>query len=148
MPSADTGLHVAVTEHTQDLGAAAPARTPIAYAARSGDARAETVAENLPEALWKHRDDLGTSAPGPRADYERVNDPTGRRGTMPNGDPIDANSTFMSIRSFYRGDPDYERVWAHANGAASTVPVVRCHRFRMQAGIAVAMADYGFPFNE
>ncbi|MBA9001608.1 glycoside hydrolase family 48 protein [Thermomonospora cellulosilytica] len=153
MPPANTGLHVSVVDYTQDVGTtAALARTLTAYAARSGNAQARTAAKNLLDAMWKHQDTQGVSVPEPKSDYQRVNDPVyvppGWSGRMPNGDPINSSSTFMSIRSFYEDDPDYERVWAYATGASSTVPVFRYHRFWAQADIAMAMADYGRLFEE
>ncbi|SEG23158.1 Cellulose binding domain-containing protein, partial [Thermomonospora echinospora] len=152
-PPVNTSLHVTVVDYTQDVGtAAALARTLTAYAARSGDTDARTAAKNLLDALWKHQDAAGVTVPETKADYARVKDPVyvppGWSGQMPNGDPINSSSTFMSIRSFYKNDPDYERVWAYATGASSTVPVFRYHRFWAQADIAMAMADYGSMFNE
>ncbi|GAA2411422.1 glycoside hydrolase family 48 protein [Actinomadura vinacea] len=153
MPPANTGLHVTVADHTDDVGvAAAFARTLSYYAAKSGDAKAKQAAKDLLDALWKHTDAKGVSVKETKTDYRRVKDPiyipSGWTGKMPNGDPIDSSSTFMSIRSFYQRDPDYARVWAFANGTSSTAPVFTYHRFWAQADVAMAMADYGRLFNE
>ncbi|MGI5202020.1 glycoside hydrolase family 48 protein [Spirillospora sp. CA-108201] len=153
MPPANTGLHVSVQDYTDDVGvAAAYAKTLTYYAAKSGDAAAEQAAKDLLDAIWKHTDAKGVSVQETRSDYKRLADPVyvpaGWSGTMPNGDPINSGSTFMSIRSFYKSDPDYARVWAYASGQSSTAPVFTYHRFWAQADIALAMADYGRLFNE
>ncbi|WP_225993093.1 glycoside hydrolase family 48 protein [Actinomadura rudentiformis] len=153
MPPANTGLHVTVADHTDDVGTtAALARTLTAYAARANHAQAKQTAKNLLDALWKHQDTKGISVSETKADYSRVKDPVyvppGWTGTMPNGDPINSSSTFMSIRSFLKSDPDYNRVWAYATGASSTPPAFKYHRFWAQADIAMAMADYARLFNE
>lgn len=153
MPPANDDLHVTVKDYTSDVGvAAAYAKTLTYYAARSGDADAKQAAKDLLDALWKHTDAKGVSVEESKADYRRVIDPvyipSGWTGTMPNGDPINSSSTFMSIRSFYKSDPDYQRVMAYANGDTSTVPVFTYHRFWAQADIALAMADYGRLFDE
>ncbi len=153
MPPANTGLHVTVQDYTNDVGvAAAYAKTLTYYAAKSGDADAKKAAKDLLDAMWKHADAKGVSVQETRADYNRLTDPvyvpSGWTGTMPNGDPINSNSTFISIRSFYKSDPDYQRVMAYANGETSTAPTFTYHRFWAQADIALAMADYGRLFNE
>ncbi|MEU5879540.1 glycoside hydrolase family 48 protein [Spirillospora sp. NPDC047279] len=153
MPPANTGLHVSVADHTDDVGTtAALARTLTYYAAKSGHAQAGQTAKNLLDSLWKHQDAQGVSVSETKADYSRVKDPVyvppGWSGTMPNGDPVDSSSTFMSIRSFLKDDPDYARVWSYANGTTTTPPAFRYHRFWAQADIALAMADYGRLFDE
>lgn len=153
MPPANTGLHVTVQDYTNDVGvAAAYAKTLTYYAAKSGNADAKKAAKDLLDAMWKHADAKGVSVQETRADYNRLTDPvyvpSGWTGTMPNGDPINSNSTFISIRSFYKSDPDYQRVMAYANGETSTAPTFTYHRFWAQADIALAMADYGRLFNE
>ncbi|MFA1551675.1 glycoside hydrolase family 48 protein [Actinomadura chokoriensis] len=52
------------------------------------------------------------------------------------------------MRSFYKGDPDYQRVIAYANGSSPTAPVFTYHRFWAQADVALAMAGYGRLFDE
>ncbi|MFA1543106.1 glycoside hydrolase family 48 protein [Actinomadura monticuli] len=153
MPPANSGLHVSVQDYTNDVGvAAAYAKTLAYYAAKSGDADARQMAKDLLDAIWKHADTKGVSVPETKSDYKRVTDPvyipSGWSGEMPNGDPINSGSTFMSIRSFYKSDPDYQRVMAYADGSSSTAPVFNYHRFWAQADVALAMADYGRLFNE
>ncbi|WP_083661105.1 glycoside hydrolase family 48 protein [Actinophytocola xanthii] len=150
-PGANNGLHVTVTSRNQDLGVtAALARTLMYYAAESGDTAARDMAGNLLDAMWapNNQDDLGISVEESRADYNRFDDrvyvPSGWTGTMPNGDRIDSNSTFTSIRSWYTSDPDYPQVERYLEGGPA--PTFRYHRFWAQADIAMAMADFGLLF--
>jgi len=57
---------------------------------------------------------------------------------MPNGDPINSNSTFLSIRSFYKNDPDWSKVQSYLNGGPA--PTFTYHRFWAQSDIATAFA--------
>jgi hypothetical protein len=57
---------------------------------------------------------------------------------MPDGDPINANSTFSSIRSFYKNDPQWSKVQSYLDGGAA--PTFTYHRFWAQAEIATAFA--------
>ncbi len=104
-PGANASLHVTVADYTDDVGvAAAYAKTLTYYADRSGDARAASTAKALLDGMWEHdQDALGIAVPETRADYQRFDDPVyvpnGWSGTMPNGDRIDASSTFASILS-------------------------------------------------
>jgi chitodextrinase len=59
---------------------------------------------------------------------------------MPNGDTVAPGATFLSIRSFYRSDPDFPKVQAYLNGGA--VPSFTYHRFWAQADLAMAFAVY------
>jgi len=151
-PGANAGLHVTVADFTNDVGvAAAYAKTLAYYAARSGDTAARTTAKGLLDGMWNnHQDGIGISVPETKADYRRLVDPVyvplGWTGTMPNGDRIDSNSTFISIRSWYRQDPSWSRVQAYLDGGAA--PVFNYHRFWAQADIALAMAAYGQLFDE
>ena len=147
MPPANPDLHVEVVNHTQDVGVAGSyAKVLMYYAARANHAEARDTAKALLDAVWENRDDKGVSVEETRADYERVADPVyvppGWTGTMPNGDPINSNSTFMSIRSFYEDDPDWPRVQAFLNGTGPA-PTFNYHRFWAQVDVAVALAEYG-----
>lgn len=66
--------------------------------------------------------------------------PPGWTGTTPNGDPIDASSTFLSIRSFYQQDPDWSKVQSYLNGGRA--PTFIYHRFWAQSEIATAFAAH------
>ncbi len=150
-PGSNAGLHVRVLNQSQDVGvAAAYAKVLLNYAARSGNAAAKSTGEGLLNALLSHTDQLGISTPETRTDYARFDDaynpatgegtyvPTGWTGTMPNGDTIDANSTFLSIRSFFRDDPQWPKVRSYLDGG--TAPAFEYHRFWAQAEIATAFS--------
>ncbi|UTO65497.1 glycoside hydrolase family 48 protein [Streptomyces rapamycinicus] len=145
-PGANANLHVTVADYTNDVGvAAAYAKTLSYYAAKSGDTKARDTAKALLDGMWNnYQDALGIAVPETRADYNRFDDPvyvpSGWTGTMPNGDKIDAGSTFMSIRSFYQDDPAWSKVEAYLKGGA--VPSFTYHRFWAQADIALAMGSY------
>ncbi|MFI5531798.1 glycoside hydrolase family 48 protein [Kitasatospora sp. NPDC051853] len=146
-PGANTGLHVSVVDYTNDVGVAGSyAKLLSYYAAKSGNAAAKSAAQKLLDGMWSHHQDAkGISVPETRTDYSRFKDavsvPSGWTGTMPNGDPVNANSTFLSIRSFYRNDPDFAKVQAYLDGGPA--PVFSYHRFWAQADVATAMATYG-----
>jgi hypothetical protein len=151
-PGANTGLHVTVADYTNDVGVtAAYAKTLSYYAAKSGDAEAKATAKALLDGMWDHHQDpLGIAVPETRADYNRFDDPvyipSGWTGTMPNGDSIDAGSTFESIRSFYQDDPAWSKIENYLEGGS--VPTFTYHRFWAQADIALAMGSYGDLFPE
>lgn len=145
-PPNNSNLHVEVVDYTNDVGvAAAYARTLIYYGAKAGNSSATDAAKGILDGAWALQDDLGISVAEPRADYNRFDDPvyvpSSYNGRMANGDPINSNSTFLSIRSFYRNDPDWPKVQAYLDGGA--VPVFNYHRFWAQSDIAMALADYG-----
>jgi hypothetical protein len=144
-PGTNSGLHVSVVDHTQDVGvASAYVKTLTYYAAKSGNAAARTMAKGLLDALATHADTIGIAVPETRTDYSRFNDPvyvpSGWTGTMPNGDPINSSSTFLSLRSWYKEDPDWPKVQAFLDGGAA--PTFTYHRFWAQAGLAIAYAVY------
>ncbi|MFI6318215.1 glycoside hydrolase family 48 protein [Nonomuraea sp. NPDC050556] len=147
MPPANPGLHVTVVDKTSDVGVAgAYAKVLMYYAARSGNTAAKNMAKALLDGVWKHRDAKGVSVPETKTDYGRLNDavyvPAGWSGKMPNGDPINSSSTFMSIRSFYKNDPDWPKVDAYLKGTGPA-PTFNYHRFWAQTDVAVALAEYG-----
>ena len=67
-------------------------------------------------------------------------------GTMPNGDTVDSDSTFESIRSFYFDDPDYAQVADHLDGGPA--PEFTYHRFWSQVDVATALALHGELFGD
>jgi hypothetical protein len=150
-PGANAGLHVRVLNYNQDVGVAASyAKTLLNYAAKSGNAQAKTVGEGLLTALLAHQDDKGIAVPEVRTDYNRFDDtynattgegpyvPPGWTGTMPNGDVIGQSSTFLSLRSMFRNDPEWPKVQAYLNGGPA--PTFTYHRFWAQSEIATAFA--------
>lgn len=149
----NSGLHVTVVDHTQDVGVTgAFARTLVYYGAKADHSQAKATAKALLDALLEHKDDKGVSVAETKADYDRFDDtynsstgqglyvPPGFSGQMPNGDPINSNSTFISIRSFLRDDPDWPKVEAYLNGGQA--PVFNYHRFWAQVDVAMALYDY------
>ncbi|MFC5825231.1 glycoside hydrolase family 48 protein [Nonomuraea insulae] len=147
MPPANPGLHVTVVDYTQDVGVAgAYAKTLMYYAAKANHTEARDTAKALLDGVWGKRDTKGVSVPETKTDYNRLDDPVyvppGWSGEMPNGDTINSSSTFLSIRSFYKNDPDYAKVDAFLKGTGSA-PVFNYHRFWAQVDVAVALAEYG-----
>jgi hypothetical protein len=141
----NSGLHVEVVDQTQDVGTtAALARTLTYYAKKASNTEAKALAKALLDGLNKHADTKGVSVKEEREDYKRFNEPvyvpSGWTGKMPNGDAISSNSTFLSIRSWYKKDPDYKKVEAYINGGAK--PSFNYHRFWAQADIALAYGSY------
>jgi hypothetical protein len=150
-PGSNSGLHVTVTESGTDVGVAGGLVKALLYnAAATSDTAAQTLGKNLLDALSAHTDSKGIAIPEPRKDYSRFNDPvyipSGWTGKMPNGDTINSSSTFLSIRSFYKSDPDFAKVQAYLDGGA--VPEFTYHRFWAQADIAMAFAVYSELFGD
>ena len=144
-PSDNSNLHVKVTEYTQDVGVTGSLANTLAhYAAATGDTEAQEAAKGLLDALWAHEDDKGIAVPEVRKDYNRFDDPVyipeGWTGTMPNGDEINSDSTFVSIRSWYKDDPQWDKVQAYLDGGEA--PELTYHRFWAQVDAAVAAATY------
>lgn len=143
-------LHVKVIDRTDDVGTtAALAQTLAFYAAKAHDKDAQTLAKELLNRMWtKHRDDKGMSNPEVHTDHKRFKDavyvPPEWKGKMPNGDTIDASSTFLSIRSKYKDDPAWGKVKAYLDGGPA--PTFTYHRFWAQTQCALAYATYGWLF--
>jgi Glycosyl hydrolase family 48 len=147
---ANGGLHVKIRDYGDDAGVASGlARTLSFYAAKSGDKGAQHIAKELLDRMWKqYRDKLGVTTPEKRTDYKRFQDavyvPSGWKGKMPNGDPIESGATFLSIRSKYKSDKDWPKVEAYLKGGEA--PTFSYHRFWGQSDIAIANAMYGWLF--
>ncbi len=144
-PGDNAGLHVSVVDYANDVGVgAAYVKTLTYYAAKSGDEDAAALAKALLDAMALNTTDKGISVPETRLDYNRFDDevyiPSGWSGTMPNGDPVRPGSTFISIRSWYKDDPDWPKVQAYLDGGDA--PVFTYHRFWAQAALALAFAIY------
>lgn len=146
--SFNQGLRVEVLEYTRDVGITATlARTLIYYGARSGRHDVSRVGQELLDRQWKlYRTAKGVANPEVRADYKRFNEPvyvpSRFEGEMPNGDPIDRNATFLSLRSKYRQDPDWAKVQSYLAGGPA--PEFRYHRFWAQADIALSNATFAW----
>lgn len=152
-------LSVSVTGSNSDVGVAAGlAKTLLYYAAASGDADALATGEGLLASLTANTDDLGVATVETREDYSRFTDPwdpssntgtyvpEGWTGTTGTGDPIDSDSTFLSIRSFYEDDPDWPQVQEYLDGGDA--PELTYHRFWSQVDVATAYATYAELFGE
>jgi len=147
--SATSNVHVEIVDSTEDVGTtAALARTLSYYAAKASNTEAKTLAKNLLDDVLKHVDTKGIVVTEEREDYKRFNEPvyvpSGWSGKMPNGDPINSNSTFLSIRSFYKKDADYAKIETYLKGGA--VPSFKYHRFWAQADIALALGSFAILF--
>nr|ADU33354.1 glycoside hydrolase family protein 48 [Leptinotarsa decemlineata] len=144
-------VHVKVADYGSGIGpAAATARTLSYYAAKSGNKAAKQVAKKLLDGMWKlYRTNLGVSSEE-QPDYDHFQDkvyvPPGWSGVYPNGDVLNSSSTFLSIRSFYKKDPQWHKIEARLNGGPA--PTFTYHRFWDQSEVALAMGAYGLLFNE
>jgi hypothetical protein len=147
-PGSNASLHVTIADYTNDVGVAgAYAKVLMYYAAKAGNTAAQNLAKSLLDGIWKNNQDAkGVSVPETKADYNRLDDPiyipSGWTGKMPNGDPINSSSTFISIRSWYKNDPDWPKVQSYLNGTGPA-PTFNYHRFWAQVDVAVALAEYG-----
>ncbi len=154
-PPASTGLSVSVSGCSADIGISASlAKVYAYYAAKSGNTTAETDAQNIIDIIHKfYADSLGYSAPETRTDYsnftsaynttnyEGVYIPSGWTGTYPGGIPLSsATNTFLSIRPWYIGDPEWSKVQAYLNGGSA--PVFNYHRFWAEVEIATAFESF------
>lgn len=147
--SANSGLSVNIVNHGQDLGVAGSLANALAYiAAANNDDDLRKIVEKMLDYMALLKDSKGIAVEETRADYSRMNDPVyvpaGWTGKMPNGDVIDSNSTFLSIRSNYKKDPDWARVEAALN--AGDAPTFTYHRFWSQSDIALAYGTYAILF--
>ena len=154
-PPANTSLSVSVSGCSADIGISASlAKVYEYYAAKSGNTTAETDAQNIIDIIHKfYADSLGYSSPETRTDYsnftsaynttnyEGVYIPSGWTGTYPGGIPLSpATNTFLSIRPWYIGDPEWSKVQAYLNGGAA--PVFNYHRFWTEVEIATAFESF------
>lgn len=156
--STNRNLHVNVTEYNQDLGiAAALAKTLMFYAvgqqkfAGTLDNDSKTLARELIERIWNlHSDAKGLSVPEVRKDYLRFFDsvyiPGSFEGKMADGSLVNSQSTFLSLRSKYRQDPDFSRIQDYKDGGEA--PVFNYHRFWAQVEAAMAYAEFDRLFGE
>jgi Glycosyl hydrolase family 48/Cellulose binding domain/Bacterial Ig domain len=159
VPPANTGLHVSVSGCSEDLGIAASlAKVYEYYAAKANDAAAETAAQTILDVLHKFfQDSLGYSAPETRDDYsnftskyntsnyEGVYVPSNWSGTYPGGIPVNSSTnTFLSIRPWYIGDPQWSKVQAALNSGTS--PTFNYHRFWAEADVATAFESFAMLF--
>jgi Glycosyl hydrolase family 48/Cellulose binding domain/Putative Ig domain len=159
-PPANPGLDVSVSGCSSDIGVSSSlAKVYMYYAAKSGNATAETDAQNIIDVIHQfYGDTLGYSAPETRTDYsnftsafnttnyEGVYIPSGWSGTYPgvSGDITSADNTFLSIRPWYTSVSDYDEVQNYLNGGSA--PVFNYHRFWAEVEVATAFQAFGYLF--
>jgi hypothetical protein len=149
----NAGLSVTITASGQDVGVTGSLCKALLYYsagtakwAGTQDMPSFTLAQTLLEDIWAlDRDSIGVSAPETGTTYNQITTPifipSGWTGTMPNGDPINSDSTFLSIRTQYENDPEYPVVAAYAAGTGPA-PVFKFHRFWAETDVATAYAVY------
>jgi hypothetical protein len=148
----NAGLHVSIVNSGEDVGVTGSLCKALLYysagTAKYGtqDMTSFNLAKSLLQTMWTvGRDSIGVSTPETRTDYSQLTIPiyvpSGWTGTMPNGDPINSSSTFLSIRTQYETDPNYAKVAAYAAGTGSA-PVFNYHRFWAQTDVATAYGAY------
>lgn len=145
----NSNLHVKVSEYGMDLGVAGSLANGLSYiAAANKDTALQNTVKKMLDYMAQYKDSKGIAIPEQRADYTRLNDPvyvpSGWTGKMPNGDPINSSSTFLSIRSKYKQDPDWPKVEAALK--AGQAPEFTYHRFWGQTDIALAYGTYAILF--
>lgn len=154
-------LHVTIKSWGNDLGVTGSLANCLAtYAAATqrwdgeADEDALIMAAELVNRAWYNyycEEGKGVVTEESRADYSRfftqeVYVPAGWSGTMPNGDKIQPGIKFIDIRSKYRQDPDYQKVYdAYQRGEA---PVLNYHRFWHEVDLAIAMGVLATYFPE
>ena len=150
----NAGLNVSIVNSGEDVGVTGSLCKALLYysagTAKYGtqDMTSFNLAKSLLQAMWTvGRDSIGVSTPETRTDYSNLNIPiyvpSGWTGTMPNGDPINSSSTFLSIRTQYETDPNYAMVAAYAaNPSTAPVPTFNYHRFWAQTDVATAYGAY------
>ena len=163
----NANLHCEITRSGLDLGSAASAAQLLLFYAQAKRSKpggslddgipggsytvrnALELAQGILDRIHDgYQDGLGYAAPETRTDYDRFADPlyipSGFSGTMPNGDPINSSSTFISIRSFMTSWPGWDQVQDYIDGGAP--PVFTYHRFWHMTEIAVGFAMLHYYF--
>lgn len=106
------------------------------------------MAKAILDSIWNQfKVPKGVAVSEYRRDYTRYEDPIyipsspAYVGHMPNGDVINSSSTFISIRTFMKSDPDWAQIEAYAaNPLTAPVPQFTYHRFWAQVEFATANA--------
>ncbi|MFZ1085376.1 MAG: glycoside hydrolase family 48 protein, partial [Terracidiphilus sp.] len=149
----NAGLTVTITASSQDVGVTGSLCKVLLYYsagtkkwATAQDMPSYNLAVTLLNDVWANdRDAIGLSAPETGTTYNQFDTPiyipAGWTGVMPDGDPINSSSTFLSIRSKYKVDPSYPEVAAYVAGTGPA-PVFHFHRFWAQVDIASAYAIF------
>lgn len=111
-------------------------------------------AKALVDVMWgQYWDGVGICREESRSDYNRYNQqlyvPSNYSGSMPNGDPINSSSTFISIRSWQRADPDWPKIQSYLDSQTeSSIPKFTYHRFWGQCEYAMCCGALYHFFND
>lgn len=112
------------------------------------------LAVALADSLWfMYRDDKGLARAEQRADYNRYNDPvfipTAFTGVNKTGDAMNQSSTFISLRSWQKEDPDWYKIQNYIDNPSETnIPVFTYHRFWATAEYAMSCAALSHYFGD
>ncbi|MCM2681399.1 glycoside hydrolase family 48 protein [Echinimonas agarilytica] len=156
-PKKNTELSVEITSWNQDIGVIASMTKALMYYAAakrehtgSVDVAVRDMSVEILNRIWdSFRDDKGLAAPETRGDFGRLTDPVyipdNWNGVMPNGDLVNKDSTFSSIRSFYQDDPGYVATMEAVENGDD--PTFYYHRFwaQVDAAVAYGLFDDLFP---
>jgi hypothetical protein len=83
----------------------------------------------------------GCTASAGQSAFKLAGPPSGRPGKYPGGIPLSSSTnTFLSIRPWYIGDPQWSKVQAYLNGGSA--PVFNYHRFWAEVDIATAFESF------
>uniref|UniRef100_I5AVQ9 Glycosyl hydrolase family 48 n=1 Tax=Eubacterium cellulosolvens (strain ATCC 43171 / JCM 9499 / 6) TaxID=633697 RepID=I5AVQ9_EUBC6 len=164
--SDNSDLHVEVVGWNHDAGVTGSMANTLAYYAAGlklddatdGDGHDyeyyRAIADELLDKVWEmHTDGEGIGDPSvidkATADKwfkSRIDIPEELDGgETALGDPINHDSTFLSIRSQYKDDPDYQKLVDAENGKESTIVY---HRFWANCDVAIAMGVYDQLFGD
>ncbi len=151
IPANNEGLHVSIDNYGNDLGIMSSlARCFIYYSLATGDDVSMNLSHTLINYILSKNDNVGYSIPEDRADYVNkggtsyttgmntpVFIPDGYNGKMPNDDSIVPGSTFISLRSKLKQDPQ----WPLISKALSenSVPTLIYHRMWGICEIAITL---------
>jgi len=155
-PSSNKNLHCTIKDWTVDAGVtAALAKALIYYAAatekheKALNEKARETSKQLLDRMWiDYKDDLGISSPESRDDFKRFFDevyvPVDFSGTNAQGAEIKNGTTFIEMRPKYKSDPGFSAIEQAVN--SGTAPLMKYHRYWVQAEIAMANAMYHIYF--
>ncbi len=134
----NANLHVKITQSGFDIGTASSlARVLMYYGGATKNTRMRDIASTILSFLWiNQKDSLGVSVPSVQDFTQQHNNShisSSFQGKMPSGALINKDSTFTSMRPFYKDLPESL--------------TIRYHRFWEQVEFASACLDYEILFN-
>lgn len=156
IPGKNSNLKVKISAMNNDIGIMSCfARILIYYGKTVNNNEYIKSAKQLMDYVLLQEDNLGYSIEESRPDYVNktgasyttgfntpVYVPSDFQGKMPNGDTIDSNSTFLSLRSNYKNDKNWSKIQKAID--TNTIPKFKYHRFWGQVEVAKALSllDY------